>query len=290
MKTPLHFVVAFTLFPFVAFAQQDGPNAPASTENQPLSSCTVCTGADWDSTDNVAAIDGQFSSVTLQPYLNCFQSSCYFSRHLTCYNYGFNVPSNATIDGVTITVAGVPDGNGAVHDQVIQLRRDNLNNLYGTNLSAPQAWNMNQPDHTYGGSTELWGLTWTPADVNSSDFGCYIKLDNSGSVAHAVMIDAVLITVNYSIGLTTYAVTSSPQEVSVYHDAANQMLNVAMNLPPNTIVEVTLVDLMGRVCYTQQVNTSESSTLQIDTEFLTPGIYTCTVAGGDTRFSQKFVR
>lgn len=290
MKTLTYFIIAFTLMPFTVFAQQDGPNAPASTENQPLSSCTMCSGADWDSTENVVALDGQFASVTLQPYLNCFQSSCYFSRHLTCYNFGFNIPPTATIDGVSITVAGVPDANGAIHDRTIQLRRDNLNNLYGTNMAGNQPWNVNQPDHTYGSATELWGLTWAPADVNSSDFGCYIKLDNGSSNAHTVSVDAVFITVSYSIGLNTFSVTSSPQQVSIYNDATTQTLNVGVNLPSNSDVDITIVDLTGRACFTQRVNTTYGSAIAISTEFLTPGVYTCVVISGETRFSQKFVR
>lgn len=290
MKTLAHLIILFTLLPFAVFAQQEGPYAPGSTENQPLSSCTACTGADWDSTENVAALDGQFASVTLQPYLNCFQSSCYFSRHLTCYNFGFNIPSTATIDGVSITVAGVPDANGAVYDQVIQLRRDNLNNLYGNNMSATQPWNINQPDHTYGSSTELWGLAWTPADVNSSDFGCYIKLDNSSGNAHTVQIDAVFITVNYSIGLNSFSVTSAPQQVNAYHDAANQVLNVRMNLPANTAVDVTIVDIAGKTCMVQRTNTSEANTVQMGTGFLAPGVYTCVVTYGAEQYSRRFVR
>lgn len=33
---------------------------------------------------------------------------------------------------------------------------------------------------TFGGKDELWGTTWTPAQVNASDFGCVISVASSG--------------------------------------------------------------------------------------------------------------
>lgn len=33
---------------------------------------------------------------------------------------------------------------------------------------------------TFGGKDELWGTTWTPAQVNATDFGCVISIASSG--------------------------------------------------------------------------------------------------------------
>lgn len=279
-------IVLFLLFCVVTLpAQQDGPYAPTATENQPLASCAICTGALWDSTENVSAADGQFSSVTLDPYLNCFQSTCYRSRYLTCYNFGFNIPANAVIEGVTIDVFGLPDANGAVRDCTIALRRDNLNNLWGNNMAGNSPWNVNSPQHTYGAQDDLWGLAWTPADVNSVDFGTYIKLQNTSNQFHSVNVDAVFITVTYSLNMEVQSVTSSPQAVTMNYDATQTALNVAMlSSSPS---HITVIDMTGRVC---MITDAENNSVQIDLSSLAPGVYTCVVEQGGEVFTRKFLK
>lgn len=278
-------LLIFLLFPALFFAQQEGPNAPSATENQPLVTCLICTGAVWDSTDNIAAVDGQFSSVTLDPYLTCFQSACYRSRYLTAYNFGFNVPANAVIDGVTVDVVGVPDANGAVRDCTIALRRDNLNNLYGSNAAISTPWNENQPLHSYGASDDLWGLAWTPADVNSSDFGTYIKLQNTSNQFHTVDVDAVFITVTYSIGMETHSVTSSPQSVAMNYDATQSTLSVTML--SSAQARITIIDMMGRICIQQDV---ENNSALIDLSMLAGGVYTAVIEQNGEVYPKKFLR
>lgn len=278
--------VLFLLFCVVTLqAQQDGPYAPTTTENQPLASCVICTGALWDSTENVSAVDGLFSSVTLDPYLNCFQSACFRSRYLTCYNFGFNIPANAVIEGVTIDVYGLPDANGAVRDCTIALRRDNLNNLWGNNMAGNSPWNVNNAQHTYGAQDDLWGLTWTPADVNSVDFGTYIKLQNTSNQFHSVNVDAVFITVTYSLNMEVHSVTSSPQAATMNYDATQNALNVT--LLSSAPSHITVIDMSGKVCMVQDV---ESNTVMMDLSFLAPGIYSAVVEQGGEVFTRKFLK
>lgn len=278
------------LIPFTAFSQQEGPNSPASSENQPYASCTTCAGAIWDSTSNIYAIDGQVSEVHLDPYLTCFQSTCYRSRYLTAYNFNFDIPQNATIEGITIDVYGYPSANGAVRDCTIVLRRDNSNNVYGTNMAQSQPWNANQPQHTYGGPSELWGETWIPDDINSPEFGVYVKLYNPTNNTPNVFVDAIEITVTYSIGLQVYSVTSSPNPMSMNHDASNQTLNVGLNLPVNSQAEIRVTDMFGRVCMSEMVNPSSGEKFQFSTAFLAEGMYTCTVVCGDDVWAEKFIK
>jgi predicted transglutaminase-like cysteine proteinase len=266
-------------------AQQEGPYLPTATENQPLESCTICTGAVWVNTDSVTAVDGQCTKVTLDPYLNCFHTACYRSRYLTCYNYGFNIPQNAVIEGVAIDVIGVPDANGAVRDCTIALRRDNLNNLYGVNMAVNAPWNVNNPLHTYGASDELWGLTWTPDDVNSSDFGTYIKLQNTSASFHEVSIDAVLITVTYSINMEVHSVTSSPQSISMNYDAEQSAMNIS--LLSSAPAHISVVDLAGRICLVQDI--AEYSA-RLDLVTLPTGMYMVVVEQNGTMRAQKFVK
>jgi hypothetical protein len=36
-------------------------------------------------------------------------------------------------------------------------------------------------NNTFGGTTDKWGLSWTAADINASDFGVQVSFDTIGS-------------------------------------------------------------------------------------------------------------
>jgi hypothetical protein len=64
--------------------------------------------------------------------------------------------------------------------------------------SLPNAWPDTDTYQMYGGSSDLWGTTWTPADINSPDFGFSFQADAENSIAS---IDHVRTTVYYSVPL-----------------------------------------------------------------------------------------
>lgn len=55
----------------------------------------------------------------------------------------------------------------------------------GSNLSTGAAIPTTQSTRTFGGSSNLWGLTLTPADVNSSTFGvAYVSTTNTPVISN----------------------------------------------------------------------------------------------------------
>lgn len=64
--------------------------------------------------------------------------------------------------------------------------------------SLPNAWPDTDTYQMYGGPSDLWGTTWTPADINSPDFGFSFQADAENSIAS---IDHVRTTVYYSVPL-----------------------------------------------------------------------------------------
>ena len=52
---------------------------------------------------------------------------------------------------------------------------------YGTtNKSIEGSWSVTNAYVSYGGSADLWGETWTPADINNSNFGFALNVAASG--------------------------------------------------------------------------------------------------------------
>ena len=69
----------------------------------------------------------------------------------------------------------------------------------GTNKAAIGLWNSNTEEtFTYGSSSDLWGTTWTPADINNANFGVYFKARDSGLNFAVASVDFISVKVYYT--------------------------------------------------------------------------------------------
>jgi len=68
----------------------------------------------------------------------------------------------------------------------------------------------------HGGTTDLWGETWTPADINDPSFGAAFAATKASSLgrAHSVRVDHMPITVTFTTGPV------GPDHVELVHDGA----------------------------------------------------------------------
>jgi hypothetical protein len=122
------------------------------------------------------------------------------SELLKATSYGFAVPSNATIVGIQVNVLRASSGASIV-DTNIQLYKAGV--LQAANRSAGGVWiNTSWGPNSYGGPADLWGTTWTPADINNSGFGAGIAARASGT-ADTAFVDSVAITVYYTVAGVT---------------------------------------------------------------------------------------
>ena len=70
----------------------------------------------------------------------------------------------------------------------------------GSNKADVNAWpSLTDAATTYGGASDLWGTTWTAAQVNGSDFGVRIIADEiSGTDSVTARVDHVTVTIDYT--------------------------------------------------------------------------------------------
>jgi hypothetical protein len=120
------------------------------------------------------------------------------SQRLRASNFGFSIPTNATIDGITVEVEQVA-ANASRH----RWRTDGANLLIGgteagSSLGDTSAISNSKGFKTFGSATELWGLTPTPAQVNATGFGFSMKIERYGT-ATTTSISRIRITVDYSL-------------------------------------------------------------------------------------------
>lgn len=136
---------------------------------------------DWVNPGNITADDAALATVSL----SVGQQSDLLAGTVC----GFSIPAGATIDGITIELADLADpGNFGE----LGLTKDGTTRVGSiTTPVAGVGW------QTYGSASELWGTTWTVAEINASTFGCVISAKDD-TVGISASIDAARITVNYT--------------------------------------------------------------------------------------------
>jgi hypothetical protein len=151
---------------------------PASSIATPTASPTAVandasTGTvAWSNPTKVEALDGQSATVSL--------SSGQTSEWLKATGYGFSIPSGATIEGIQATLFLASSGPGQTFIPRLVKAGTVQAGSESTSGGVPYG---SESEFTYGGPTDLWGGTWTPADINNSGFGFAwsVAAGNAGS-------------------------------------------------------------------------------------------------------------
>ena len=100
------------------------------------------------------------------------------SETLLASSFGFTIPSDETIVGIEVTFNKRADAANQVLDGVVQLT------LGGDNKADGSYWPFpGNTDLVYGGASDLWSLTPTPADVNDSGFGVNLSISPDPTAA-----------------------------------------------------------------------------------------------------------
>lgn len=115
------------------------------------------------------------------------------SNYLKVTNFNFSIPTDATITGITVNVERNATSLSAVSDNSVRLVVGGV--ISGDDKSSASTWTTSDVVATYGSSTDMWGLSLIPADINSSTFG--VVINAAASLAATVNIDQVLLTVDY---------------------------------------------------------------------------------------------
>ncbi len=146
------------------------------------------------------------------------------SNYLMGTGYGFTIPSNVQINGIEVVIGKLREsGSGnEIYDYSVRLVKNG--SVTGSDYAQTSTnWTRDQgtpADVTYGGSSNLWGTTWTPSEINASNFGVAISAtspDNGVDAYVYYMRISITYTV-YTPGETvtqTFSYTGSDQTYSV---------------------------------------------------------------------------
>lgn len=136
------------------------------------------------------------------------------SHYLDATNFGFSIPTNATINGVVLEYDHGDNCmfiNQGVKDNSIRLVK--AGTISGNNNATSTTWSNSV--NSRGSSSDLWGLSLTPTDVNDPTFGAAI----SGQVVQGQPgpeggFDYVQMTIYYTAGVSTVQVTQTQGTVT----------------------------------------------------------------------------
>lgn len=159
-----------------------GPNYAGTATNYNDGATTA-----WTDVSNAAGSNSSTYAYNAGGAIDDFQI-------LRLSNFGFSIPNGATINGITVEIYN--ESLASVDNwSTIKLLIGGIES--GNNLSDITTLNNPVGIKTFGSSTELWGLTPSYSDINSSGFGISLKIGNAGDT---VRIYWARITINYTGG------------------------------------------------------------------------------------------
>src|SRR3989344_4956624 len=167
-------VGAFLYLPQISIVKTKVAQAAAVTADPGTlaGSTSACsnTGGAWVNPTNAQTSNGAYAT-----FGGSFFDNNEVSDALALSNFGFSLPDGSTIDGFLVEIEGYsPDGAGTGEISLVRLTKTDGTGT-GSDLE-PGANPMEGSDpasyaDAYGDSTNLWGTTWSEAEVEASGFG-----------------------------------------------------------------------------------------------------------------------
>lgn len=146
-------------------------------------------GVAWGNPTNIEAADSVFATNAIP--------DTQVGDDLIGTGFGFAITSTDTINGITLEVnvkQNTITGGGARENSVKLLK---AGAAAGTSLDTGAQPGTSVSTVSYGGVANLWGTTWTPADINNTNFGAAVSYANStgGGTSRTVSVDFMRITI-----------------------------------------------------------------------------------------------
>ena len=132
------------------------------------------------------------------------------SVYLKCTGYGFSIPTGATINGIKVNVERKSNSTADGGSKDAAMRIVKAGSIGTQDRSTSTGYTTSDVSEAHGSATDLWGTTWTPADINATTFGAAFAATKSSSAGyrHTVSVDVISIAVDYTLDTTPPTVSS----------------------------------------------------------------------------------
>jgi hypothetical protein len=208
-------MLALTALPVSpAYAATAGPNTPdvgVEANN------TIGTVA-WNNEGNITADDTNYATTVL--------GNSAVSEYLQATDFDFAIPAGATINGIQVTImrqSSSNSGNDSVQDWDLFLLKGGA--IVGTDHASGNDWPTSMQPAAYGATNDLWGTTWTVAEINAANFGVALSVENESNNTRTGSVDYIQVTVTYTLPSTTIGDGTSPSSKAVGASSTNNAVS-----------------------------------------------------------------
>ena len=154
---------------------------------------SVDTGAAaWSNPTNITADDGSNATCNVGTGFGGATGDT-----LRGSNAGFAIPGTATIDGIEVRVQAGYTVVFGTSPNISSVNIGKDDSTLATPKTPATALTTTPTNYDYGGAADLWGLTWTPAEINATSFQALMVANDAGSGSQAIC-DIMWINVHYT--------------------------------------------------------------------------------------------
>ena len=118
------------------------------------------------------------------------------THYLRATTFGFTIPTGAVINGIEARFER--KAAAAYHIEDYSLRIVKAGSEQGDNKASAIVWPTTDTYKIYGGAADKWGLAWTVAQINASNFGVSISAVNWEETSCTAYVDHVQIRIYYT--------------------------------------------------------------------------------------------
>ena len=185
-------------------------------------------GSSWTNTNRIIANDDSFSTSSISGFNH--------SEYLEASNFGFSIPVGATVNGIQVNVAHKASNTNAIQDRSLRLLKAGSQTGDNKGLTSTY-WSNTKETISYGAYNDLWGTSWTPAQINATNFGVALAVDNSSFSSRTAYVDYVQVIVYYTLPFDNQTITVSQHAptTSVYGNTFNVSAVASSGLTPVVI-------------------------------------------------------
>lgn len=147
----------------------------------------------WSNPTNITSSNDSRATVTVSP-------APQISHYLVSSAHGFTIPGGSTINGIVVEIERSTGAQFGSFGRDNRVRIVKGGAIGATDKASASEWpESTDATASYGSSSDLWGETWTAADINDSGFGAALAVTNTGAVDSVSMrVDHMRITVYYT--------------------------------------------------------------------------------------------
>lgn len=268
------FSFVFISAPNAALAATSGPNFPdvGSEVNGPGS-------VGWSNEGNISSDNTSYATVVLP-------NNGSVSEYLQATDFDFNIPANAIINGIQVSInrqSSSNSGNNSVNDVDVRLVKGGV--ITGDDKATTSDWPTSFATANYGGTSDLWGTSWTPEDINGSNFGVVLSVVNQSTFSdRTASVDYISITVTYTVPVVTTGTLIVTKVVTNDDGGAGEAADFSFSATGPSAIATTAFEADGSNSFTVNAGTYTV------TEVSAPGYNTtynnCTnvsIAAGETK-------